>query len=157
MLVKVFRFCVRTGSLTVMGNYNGQLGQLKPDGGRVCSDTSFPWFPWRLWLILVCRTRNISVGPFCKRKCVLHVQRNGRVFHTLWLHCQWKRLLQFQMLPKNWQLNGGTDTASCQLPPNSSISAGTTSMELTREEITTIQKNRKHILKKNKKPCYNTA
>lgn len=111
MSVKEFSLCVHTVSLNMMGNYAGLLWQLKPDGGRVDTDTSFPWFPWSVWLILVCRTP-ASAGPFCKWKCLLHSQRNRSVFHTLWLQCQWKCLIHFQMLLWNWQLNGEIDTVT---------------------------------------------
>lgn len=121
MSVQVLSLCVHPGSLTMMGNYAGQLGQLKPDEGRVCTDTSFPWFPWRVWLILVCWTTRVSVGPFCKWKCLLHIQRNRSVFHMLWLRCQWKCLIHFQMLLWNWQLNGETDMVTVLSPDSKQL------------------------------------
>lgn len=105
MSVKEFSLFICTSA--IMGNYAGWLGQLKPDGSTVCTDTSYLWFPWRV--ANPCVQNNDSVGLSCKWKCLLHIQRNRSVFHTLWLQCQWKCLIHFLMLLWNWQLNGESD------------------------------------------------
>lgn len=105
MSVKEFSLFILTS--TIMGSYAGWLGQLKPDGDRDCTDTSYLWFPWRMANPYV--QNNVSVGLSWKWKCLLHIQRTRSVFHTLWLQCQWKCLIHFLMLLWNWQLNGEID------------------------------------------------